>query len=386
MANTIQKVILLLIFLILIQTSFVTALGLSGKKLGPLIYVPGTTVTNSYHIEGTDKPVKVTIDGGGIFKHLSTTPIQDNNFELILDFPKDEKILPGEYILGLTVVEEPNLENGGGINILVAVSKNIRIEVYTYDKEIKATLDVPNVNQGSKTKVGLGAASVSYTNINKVQGEIILYDNKNHELARKTTEEKPLKSMQGIGFTETFDTEKLEPNTYFAKGIITYDGKQKELNTSFLIGNMDLVVKDYTKELPPGFSDFTIKVSNHWGNNLNNIYAKVILDNQELLQTPSINLAPWADGELKGIIKIDLEPKKYAGKLKLFYEGETKEVPIDITIKKLLEATAQEQKPQQTSEFPTVLVTVGILIMVILLLAMIFILKRKQPGEKKDEF
>ncbi len=388
-----NKKILILLFLVSVFLGYsfsVSALALSGKHIGQVVYKPGTTFTNSYEVYGSDKNVVVQVDSGGVFKHFRTTPLVNGKFEVVLDFPADEYIAPGEYVIGLSVREEsPKNEDGediGGIGALVAVSKKLYVIVYAYEKDVQAGLDIPNINQGSKTNVNLGVNSVSYKNIDMVKADIILYDDATKtEIMRKMTKEKKLKSLQSVTFKETFDTEKLEAKQYFVRSLVTYDGITEEVNKTFLIGNMDLVLKDYSRELAQGYSDFSVTVANNWGNELKNIKAKLFLDGDELLEMPTISLGAWQEGQLKGIVKVDLKPDLYTGELQLFFEGESKKVPIEIrVVKSTAVATAPtEQQPLSAEESNSwIFISVAILIVVI----GIVIYLKKRRGESADEF
>ena len=391
-----NKFLLFFVLAVLLMLSFsfsVSALALSGKQVPPVVYKPGTTFTNSYEVFGSDKNVVAQVDSGGVFKHFSTTPIVDGKFDIILDFPADEYIEPGEYVIGVTVVEEParnaDGELEGGINTLVAVSKKVYIIVYSYEKDVKASLDVPNVNFGSNVKVSVNVASVSYKDIDSVKADLILYDEETKtEIARKSTTEKPLKSLKSIKFTETFDTEEWEAKKYFTKAVVTYDGVVEEVNSTFLIGNMDLQLKDYSKQLTQGYSDFSARVTNNWGNELKNVKAKLFIGGEELLETPTISLGAWQEGELKGIVKVDLKPDVYKGKLKLFYEGESKEEQIEVTVvmPKAGEGVVSpsEQQPLSTEESNS-LVFISIAVVVLVIGVVIYFI-RKRRGEADDEF
>ena len=194
--------------------------------------------------------------------------------------------------------------------------------------------------------------------------------------------------MKSIKFTETFDTKEWEAKKYFTKAIVAYDGVVEEVNSTFLIGNMDLQLKDYSKQLTQGYSDFSARVTNNWGNELKNVKAKLFIDGDELLETPTISLAAWQEGELKWIVKVDLKPDVYKGKLKLFYEGESKEEPIEVTVvmPKAGErvVSPSEQQPLSAEESNS-LIFIGIAVVVLVVGAVILFI-RKRRGEADDEF
>ncbi len=91
-------------------------------------------------------------------------------------------------------------------------------------------------------------------------------------------------------------------------------------------------MKNYTSQLHPGFSEFTATIKNSWGLPLENVYAKLFIDGIEVLHTPSININPWQNAEINGILKIDLEIGTYPAQLKVFFNNEIKEFPLTISI------------------------------------------------------
>lgn len=372
----------LVIFLAIVLASLpsLTALSLSGIQLGVITYHPGTTITNHYWIADTNYPVEVMVDGAP-FSDITTTEVINNEFDIVINFSKDEYIPPGEYIIGLTVVEKPDSE-AGGIVARVAVSKKIRIQVYSYEKDINIGLDVPNINEGRNLTLNLGVSSVGYPDINQVYGAISVYDAQDTLLGEKITPPKPLPGLESISFREKFDSSKWPAASYKAKAVVYYDGKEKTANTSFLIGKMDLRVKDYTKQLEQGFDEFSVTVTNNWGNPLRNVYVKLIINGQELLQTPSTTMEPWQETVLKGLLEVKLNSGEYPATLQLFFEGETKDVPITITIIPKPEEIVQKEVQGARS---LMVVPLLITIFIIIIILGIYFFRRKKLPPKKDE-
>lgn len=360
------------------------ALSLGGKKLSPITYVPGDLIVNSYKIYGSDKPVKVLLDSGP-FTNITTTDVVDDQFDLLIHFPQGERIPPGSYNFALSVVEDS--PPGSGIGAQVAVSKSFEVIVYSWEKEIQATLSAFNINEGSNATFQLGVSSQTYADIEEVQGFISVYNASRAKLGEAATEKKPLKSLQGISFNVPFNTARFPTGSYLAKAVVTYDENRKETNASFLIGTMDLIVKNYTAEFPPGFVEFSIFVGNGWGNSLRNVYAKLLINGQELLQTPSIDLEPWQEGQLKGIMKVDLSPGTYEGRLILYYEGESKELPVSIRIIPLpviAEPVVEvEKQVQQAQAFAFIPAIAGLILLAVII---IIFFRRRKNRKKGNEF
>ena len=385
-------IVLLLIFF---SVPFATALSLSGPQISPVTYRPGITMTAHYVVGGTNSPLSAEVDSGGIFSNITITPVINSEFDLFINFPEKERVVPGEYFVAVTVREVPAGQTAT-IGATVTVSKQIKFKVYSFEKDLQPSLSAFNINEGGNVTFTLGVQSVGYPDIEAVQGKIIVYNaNKEKVGGPFITVEKPLKGLESISFTEVFAAHAQPVGSYSAEAVVTYDGKQKIVNTTFLIGNMDVLVKDYTKEVEQGFSEFVVRIASNWAYPLKNVYARLLVDGKELLQTPSINLEPWQEGELKAIMKVDLEPGTYNGLLKIFFEGAFKDIPVTLTVLPLavvqeppLPAEEKElQKPQSPflTMFSSPLFAGGIVVIIlIVILASIWhyrTRKRRQGGE-----
>ncbi len=382
-----KKRILGFLFSFLLLLPMLQALSLSGKLLSPITYRPGETIVNNYLITGAKSPVEVMIDNS-TFHNLSVSEISSDEFDLILNFPEKEYIAPGSYSFGLSVREKQN-SSDAGISTLVAVSRVFQVMVYSYEKEIQVSLSVPNINEGGEASFVLTVTSLGYPDINAVQGDVTFYDAQNNLLGKVSTPIQSLKGLESLSFTGSLDTNALPASNYWARAVVWYDGKEKSANATFLIGNMDILIGNYTSVFQPGFNEFMILVKNNWGNMLRNVYAKLLVQDKELIQTPSLNLEPWQEDTLKGIVKIDLEPGTYPGLLKIFFEGEVKEVPVSITV---VNPSSEETTKNESVSQPAGKSSAGIIFTVIsalvLVLILVYLLMRrgKKGGFKKDEF
>lgn len=365
------------IFLVFIIPS-VSALGLSGQKIGPIDYKPGFSTTNHYSIIGTDKPIEVLVDGG-ILPGISVSEVINNEFDLIINFPTDQYVPPGSYRFGLTVKEISPIE--AGISSQVAVSKNIEVIVYSYDKDIQASLSAPNINQGRNITFQLGVQSMGYPNIDEVYARINILNSSRNKVGMIETDRKPLPGLGSLAFTPSYDSHLFPSGNYYAEALVFYDGKYKTANTTFLIGVMDLVLNNYTHELHLGFNEFEMTVTNGWGNGLQNVYAKLFMEDTEIVQTPSIDLSPWEQGVLKAIVNIGQDPGRYNATLQLYFEGESKEIPIQLTVL----APVQPPPPQQIEkelQIAKVFTFIPAIIsaVIILIVISIYLLKKKRKA------
>ncbi|MDP3640504.1 MAG: hypothetical protein Q8R53_04890 [Nanoarchaeota archaeon] len=365
--------VFIIVVLFLLCLPSLLAIGLSGRPLGTIAFQPGKTITNHYTVLGVSGPVALAVDSGP-FSNISVSELMDNEFDLSINFPQNERVPTGQYSFALSVRE---LVGGAteGIGSLTAVSKVFQVEVYSYEKEIAAELIAPSVNEGTPINFKVSVESRSYQDIDAISSEITVFDKENHSIGKLTIDEQPLPSLSSIMLrAPPFPTTGLEANEYQARAVVFYDGKELHLNGTFKIGAIDIALLNYSQVLEQGFNEFFIEVESRWGDVLKNVYAKVFLNDEEILQTPSFSLNPWEKGVLKSIAKVDLLPGSYVGKIQLFFEGEMKEVPITVLVQ---EATAPERP-----KFPVLLITTLVLSALLVIVLVIFILQMKRRNER----
>lgn len=364
-------------FLLLLNLPSLSALSLSGQTIGPITYVPGGSMSVHYTISDTSYPALVTVDAGP-FSSVRATEVINNEFYVIFDFPGDEYVPPGEYKIGVTVVEDPG-DSGAAIASSISISKVFYVTVLSYEKAVSVSLDAPNINEGNNVTLTLRVQSMGYPDIDAVQGKITVHNHQQELLGTIFTEKKPLPGLQGLTFKHSFDSSQLPTGAYEARAIVSYDGKFQAANATFLIGNMDIFVLNYTSSFFPGFNDFVVTLQNKWGNRVRNVYAKLLVGDQELFHTHSIELEPWQEGKLKGIVQIPFEPGAYEGILRVFFEGEQKDIAVLLQVIPLPPAVQEQNIAFFDSAyfFPTVVV---LLLFIIILMLMIM---RKHYGVQR---
>lgn len=372
MVSKLKEVLLFLIIFFLLAFS-ISALTLQGQQMGKIVYMPGEKITNHYTISGTTRPTEVILGTGEFTGYISVSEIVNNEFDLIISFPQ-KLIDPGDYSFHLMIKEKA--DEITGITSLLSVNKRFRLIAYSREKDVVVSFSAASVNQGTPVKFSLGIDSQTYSDIDSVKGVVFVYDRDNRSLAILETKEKSLSALDSISFVTFFNTTNLPYDDYWAKAVVMYDGQEKEVTTSFKIGEMDIILENYTKTIKQGFSEFSLNVANNWGDELKNVYAKLFIDRQELLQTPSITLPPWGKGILEGIFEVDLAPGQYQGLVQIFFEGESKEEQIMITVVEPVE----EPKVKKTSE-----VVIPYLIFLIALVVIVGIILIIVMNKRKNE-
>lgn len=360
-----------IVFLLLLSLPSFSALSLAGQLVGPITYVPGSSMSVHYKISDTSYPVKVSVDASP-FSQVRATEVVNNEFDLIFDFPADEHIPPGEYKIGVSVVENSE-DNSASIGSQVSVSKVFYVTVLSYEKAVTINLAAPNINEGNNVTFTLTVKSVGYPHIDAVQGKITVHNHQQEILGTIFTEKKSLPGLQGLTFKHSFDSSNFPTGAYEARAIVSYDGKFETTNTTFLIGNMDIIVLNYTSLFFPGFNDFVVILQNNWGNRIRNVYAKLFVGEQELFHTHSIDLEPWQEGKLKGIAQIPFEPGAYGGILRVFFEGEQKDMAVSLQVMPLPSAV----QGQNIAFFESIYFFPTVAILLLFIIILTFMILRK---------
>ena len=143
---------------------------------------------------------------------------------------------------------------------------------------------------------------------------------------------------------------------------------------------MDVSVQNYSQSLTQGFDTIWITVKNNWGNRIRNVYAKLYVQEEELVHTSSIDLEPWQEGRIESLMQVPLSPGAYNASLRLFFEGEQKIIPITLQVAAPENNAAVEASAEGDSlYFLTTIVALVLLIVVLSL--MIFKKKSKTKNE-----
>lgn len=347
----------------------INAISLGGDQISPIIYEPGKNIENLYSISETNLGVDISIGcDTEICSYISTSELTDNQFSLNIKFPEDLEIDPGSYTFNLKVTEMQG--EGAKVGSLLSVARQFIVEVYSYEKSIETSLSAPSINQGSDMIFTLNVNSRTYSDIDNVNARIFVYDQFGKNVGEVATESKSLESLSSISFSVPFNAKDLPLGDYRAQAVINYDGRQKTVEDEFKIGNLDVIVENYTSSVSRGFSDFVIKVRNNWGDEIKGVYAQLFIGENKILHTPSIDLNAWGAGELKAIGNFDLSPGQYPATLKIFFEGEQKDQQI------MLEIIESEQS-ESNNEVLLILLS-GLILSSILLSVMVYLKKKNK--------
>ena len=357
---------ILISFLLFIPS--LSAISVMGKQLSPILYVSGKTITNHYVIADTNYAVEVVIKGQ-LTEYINISEVKDNQFDMTIQFP-DKLIDPGIYTFTLSI-NEASHDYSGTVGSRLAVNKNFQVLVYSNEKELEPSFSATSVNINETVQFTIFVESRGYQDIERVNAEIMVYDTKNKELGKVKTKDVPLPALLNANLRGSFDTKGLPAGSYHAKANVFYDEKMKSTNATFKIGSMELILKNYTSIINPGFNEFKFIIQNNWGNPLSNVFARLSLNNSEILETPTINVDAWQEGELKGIALVNFSPGIYSAVLHLFYEDQNREIPLNITMVEIISPVVKEEKSNIWIYVSLSAVVIILIIIIIILLTKI---------------
>jgi hypothetical protein len=269
---------------------------------------------------------------------------------------------------------------GGMVGALTAVQKRFKVQVYSKEKEIKASFDAPNANEKESMLFRVNVQSVCYPYIALVLGRITIYDSENNSLATFDTNKVSLESGQIKTLEAEWNNSILVPGTYRAEALVIFDGESILLEDIFKIGTLMIKINSYTDEFTSGqINEFEVEVENVWNNPVKDIYAELLVDGEKVLKSSAISLDPWQKGVINSYWNVTLAPGEYNGKIKLYYADTYSEKNIKVRIK--------EREVRLSLEQVYGLVSVGLLVLVVVLAVIVvrLFLKDKNKGKSKRE-
>jgi len=399
--NKLSKSIFFVLVLIFIFafTKTVFAVGLRASPNRIIDFEPGIEKTFYFEVTASRYDVNVSIYGylseyATISKKLIKSKDTDRTFTVTVKLPeKDEGLKPGHHKIGVSAKEIlGTAESGGNVGTSSNVINYILINILNEGKYVDVKLSAPNVNLNEPVNFAVNVKSFGKEDINSIKAAIDVYGPDNEKLATVYTDEKPLKSNAEETLHAQLNTKGYPSGTYMAIAKLNYDGKTKQANNTFKIGKLNVEINDYTKEFEKSkINKFNIEIESDWGNKIENVYGEIKINN-EIIKTPSIELAPW---EKKIITSYwdtsNVEIGKYGAKITIYYEDKTtvetgsvnvvekRDTDADITNKK----SALEKPGTITISFNTT--TILTLIIILLIIIDIIWITKKGKSEKKQK-
>ena len=166
--------------------------------------------------------------------------------------------------------------------------------------------------------------------------------------------------------TTTIPAGSLPPGDYLASATISFDDEKTSLSRDFKVGDKDVAITNYTRELPAeSISKFLIDVESRWNNPIGKVSAIIrVSQNNTLIdeiKTPSETLPPWEKKTLSGYFDTTgLHPGVYDSEIILQFDDLQKTIIGELVLTQKLE----EESPMNFSVSDTTLLLLAILIII----------------------
>ena len=266
---------LLVLSLILIKPVY--AVGIYFPNDNEIDFKPGLEKTFNFAVTPSNMDVKLSVSGYlSEYVTLSKTLIRFNStdraFKVMIKLP--EKIEnPGHHkvwIAAEEVIDESKI--GGNIGTSCNAMVYILIHVLNPGKYVEMSLSAPDVEINEPVNFAVNVKSFGEEDINSIKAAIDVYSPNNEKLATVYTDDKPLKSNTEETLYAQLDTKGYSAGTYRAVAELNYDGKTKQDEKKFKIGELNIKIINYTKEFEKDkINKFDIEIESGWGNKIEDV-------------------------------------------------------------------------------------------------------------------
>ena len=403
-----NKILIILIFVTIIIFSInlisdVSALGISPGRT-TIQYEPGQEKTGKISILNSEyKSMDIELEVKGELKDSVVVSEEVLEFSSLdyskevsykITLPENIKDKPGLHTAEIIAMENPgSKKQGTHVGATVAVVSQIYVFVSCPGKCIESDLQVQSDGTG-KSKFIVGIISRGQQKIEQAKAEIEIFSlsgEKINSIETNTDSIEPSARKELVGFWNT-----KEGGDYIAKVKISYDEKIEEFEKQFSIGEQTLLISDiFVNDFRlGGIAKFIILIENKWNQELKDVYANLIVynqQNQELgnIKSASENIAPNSEKELVAYWDtVGIEEGEYNGKLMIKYNQKSADKNLVLKISESsLEVlgVGYAISPEGGGGFS--LTTILIIVVVLLLLVNLswFLLFRKLKKRKNNK-
>lgn len=330
-------IVVLILALLVILPSFVSALGLSPAKM-EFNFVPNEEHTINYRVYHDDPNKQVEVYAQEDltqyvhFDRSETTPLE--GFKVTLKFPGDISP-PGMHKILIAAKEKASQQQ------FIGTSVTVRAVIYVFvpypGKYIESSLNIPNANMGESVPIELSVINRGTENLD-VGPVISFYDSSGKFVSKMDFDSLAINRGEMNYFRGYLNTEGLKPDNYFADVIIGYSGQTERINSTFRLGNLRINITDFTRNLTANeINKFNIKIKSNWNGRIDEVYSDVKIwlndSDKAVFRTPSVDLAPFEEKELTGYFEANgLKEGRYKMDIILNYAGQTTYGPGEVVV------------------------------------------------------
>jgi len=375
-----MKILALSLLLLCILTPLVFSTGISGGDLAPVIdFTPN--MKYDFTFTGISDRSNSGLDYD-VYARGSLAAYTTFDQTVWKSLKKDEQIaIVGHLSLPASLPPPAQDElvcfrNGcpGGGNICGTSAACVRITVRVpYDGIFPViSLAASNVNQDAIEHFVVNMHNDGKETVNHCSGSVDVYNIDRKKLGDAVLSNiDAIQSFGGGSMKADFDTNGLLPGNYFATAFVDCDSQKLESNASFRIGELKVIVVDYTKELEAGgLKRFTTNIESGWNDPLSTYVSVRIFDENTSVsgRSPTDVLDSWKRQNFDTALDTtSLQPKEYNVNIAVFYADKTTTAEGKVRIIAPASNMTSMQEIPKSGGFSTTTLTIILVIVVIML-------------------
>ena len=307
----IRKAILLLILVLL--TAKVMALGITPGRM-TFDYEPGLEKKVDFSVVNNEKKdVQFVILVNGEFNQsISLSEVsftmsaneESKALSYTLKMPQD--LSPGLHTTEIQVLQlgEKSSSCDSFVGGLVGVATQLYVNVPYPGKYAEGELNIVAEDSG-KITFAMPIINRGGLDLVRVKGVVDIYSSLNEKITSVNTNEISLSSKERNEIAATWDSSKALPGPYRAVVSVLYDERVLALEKEFNVGTKKLKVEDLAvNDFSLGdIAKFEILVENTWSERITDVYAEMVVYNEDREKMAEFKSADYDIGPLsKGLI------------------------------------------------------------------------------------
>ncbi len=289
----------------------------------------------------------------------------------------EEELIPGDHKIKVYVAQTdpPSNPDGSpyqrpsGIVARVAVAHVIKLFVPYDGHFLRMTFDqASSIKKGGKVFFKLTLDNVGKGSLINQKVNIKVFNNDNKEVASLVTDEVTVESFKSKEVFAEWDSKENPVGTYTAKATATYGDEVREVERTFLIGDILVEIENVNLNTSNNVGKITLDVASKWNEIINDASVQIDIKSGnnvvKTINSETFNLDPWEIKPLELFFeKNNLQIGVYTADINVNYVGKT----TTKTVEFYLTQDAVIEKPA------TVFSTTNFLLAVIIILLVFFV-------------
>lgn len=290
---------------------------------------------------------------------------------------------PGEH-LGYIGVTDIKKTASSGITVITKVRKVIRVMVLYGLPYAEVSFSAPNINENEIARFIFDVSNYGKQDLMLVYGNVDIYNSDGKKAGSAGSKSTGIRSTETTSIIVEWDSKGAVSGQYTAVGTLHYDGNEKIINQTFIIGIKDVQLVNHTEEFEEGkIGRMDINAKNAWNGPISGLYA-VVNVNQTEFKTPTISLGNFQEGTLTGYLDATgLKKGSYDAEITLHFDGMQKTEKSSIIIYR--PKGKGIYLPMQLGLNTTTILIIALIALVIFNIVMLLWMRKKGKGKSEGE-